>query len=195
LHSALTHLINGNLQGEIAMNRSFKSILASFALAALGILGATSATAQVAQTTCVSGCMPTTPSVPSMGITVQGWTLSGAVGSGETTGIGKLVTGEAVTMTDEKFTLGADTFLTGNANRECTVNCSDSQSRLSIMGTSMVGAATVGYAQNDGSVTGCGTPACAPRAASLSSSGTNAMFKSSLMQHWTGTPAPTAPAH
>lgn len=177
------------------MNRSFKSILASFALAALGILGATSATAQVAQTTCVSGCMPTTPSVPSMGITVQGWTLSGAVGSGETTGIGKLVTGEAVTMTDEKFTLGAETFLTGTAFPErCEVNCADAQSKLSITGYSMVGAATVGYAQNDGSVTGCGTPACAPRTASLSNSGTNAMFKSSLMQHWTGTPAPVAPA-
>jgi hypothetical protein len=124
-----------------------------------------------------------------MGITVQGWVNSGAIGIGETTGIGKKVTGEVVTKTEELFTLGADTFLTGNANPACTVNCSDSQSKLSIKGFSSVGAASVGYAQNDG---GCASNSCAPNTASVSQTGTNAMFNSSLMQMWRGTPAPVA---
>lgn len=177
---------------------NFRSFLknALLSIAAVTVIAFTGvASAQVAQTTTpCTGCLPPAPTVPSMGITVEGWTQSGAVGVAETTGFGKVVTGQVVTMTDEKFTLGAETFLTGNANPDCAVNCADSQSKLSIKGTSMVGAASVGYASNDGSATGCGTTACPPTAASISSTGTNAMFKSSLMQKWTGTPAPaTAP--
>lgn len=170
------------------MNRSLKLFFASIAaFAALAFTGVASAQVTTTSQTPCSGCLPPAPTAPSMGITVEGWTLSGAVGVGETTGFGnKAVTGEVVTVTDEKFTLGAETFLTGNANPNCTVDCSDSQSKLSITGTSMVGAAAVGYAKGEGMPSGN-----SPVAASISSTGTNAMFKSSLMQKWTGTPAPT----
>ena len=171
-------------------NRSLKSILLAFAaVAALAFTGV--ASAQQATSTCVSGCLPPAPVAPAMGITVGGWVQSGAVGVGETTGIGnKAVTGEVVTRTDEKFTLGATTFLTGTAYPDrCSVNCADAQSKLEITGTSLVGAASVGYAKGEGMPTGN-----APVAASMSSTGTNGMFNASLMQRWVGTPAPaTAP--
>lgn len=168
--------------------KSFRALLASVILVA-GLGVAASVSAQ-----CVSGCLPETPSVPDMGLTVQGWTQSGAVGVGETSGLGKVVTGEVMTMTDELFKLSADTFLTGNANPDCGIDCKDSQSKLSITGYSKVGAASVGFASTDGS-TACGTTSCVPKASSISTTGTNAMFKSSLYQQWQGTVMPvTAPA-
>jgi len=155
------------------------------AVAAIAFAG--TATAQTA--TCVSGCQPPPlPIAPPMGLTVQGWVQSGAVGIGQTNGVGQHVTGEVVTVTDELFTLGADTFLTGNANPDCTVNCSDSQSKLSITGFSKVGAASVGYASFDGS--SCATGNCPLGASSVSQTGTNGMFKASLFQNWQGTPMP-----
>jgi hypothetical protein len=130
-----------------------------------------------------------------MGLTVQGWVQSGAIGIGQTQGTGQTVTGEVVTMTDELFTLSANTFLTGNANPNCEVNCSDSGSTLSLTGFSKVGAASVGYAGFEGST--CGTGTCQPSATSVSQTGTNSMFNASLYQTWQGTPmpvvAPTAP--
>lgn len=160
--------------------RSFKNVLATIGtVLAMGF--ATSASAG-----CIQGCEMVTPPVPNMGITVQGWVNSGAVGIGQTTGTGKKVTGEVVTVTDEMFTLGANTFLTGNANPACVGPCQDSGSTLSIIGSSRVGAASVGYAQNDG---GCASNSCAPTS-SVSQTGTNAIFRASLMQTFRATAAP-----
>jgi hypothetical protein len=134
--------------------------------------------------------------MPGMGLTTEGWVNSGGVGVGETNGIGSKITGQVVTRTDELFKLTTDSFLTGNANKDCVANCSDSQSKLGISGFSTVGAASVGYAENSGGcATGtCGTGANGNGTFSQSRTGTNAMFKASLMQKWVGTPAPVAPA-
>jgi hypothetical protein len=166
--------------------KSFKKLFLSFAATVALALGfATSASAGCDYgLECITVNTTTTPPAVAapMGITISGWTQSGAVGVGQTTGSGRIVTGEVVTMTNEKFTLGATTFVTGNANPNCSVACADSQSRLSIEGTSMAGAASVGYASGNGT-----TPV-----SSISQTGTNAAFTSSLMQKWTPTPAPTS---
>lgn len=170
--------------------RSFRSILASIgAVALMAFASVASAQVQTTSQTPCNGCTTPTPTVPSMGITVGGWVQSGAVGIGETTGFGRTVTGDVATMTDEKFTLGAETFLTGNANPECAVDCRDSQSKLSITGFSKVGAVSYGRATGEGMPTGN-----APVAASMSSTGTNSMFGASLNQRWVGTAAPATTA-
>ncbi len=167
---------------------NFRALLAVVVMMA-GLGFATSASAQ-----CVSGCLPETPAAPPMGLTVQGWTQSGAVGVGETTGVGQNVTGQTLTKTEELFKLSADTFLTGNANPACTVDCKASQSKLSITGFSSVTAGAIGTSSFDGS--SCATGTCPLGASSISKTGTNAMFKSSLFQQWQGTVMPvTAPTN
>lgn len=171
------------------MNSFFKKVILSLsAVAAMAFASSASAT-------CVQNCPPTTtpPVMPSMGLTIQGWSSTGAASLGETTGYGKVVTGEVVTTTNEQMQLGAESFLTGNNNPDCNIDCRDSQSKLSIKGISGAGAQTVGYAKNDGTATGCGTNACPPTAASMSQSATKLNFMGSVGQGWTFTPAP-APA-
>lgn len=131
--------------------------------------------------------LPSSPGVTIHGITVGGWVMTGAVGFGETRGTGQLVTGQVVTMTEERFTLDNETLLVRNDNPGCIADCSDTQSRMTAVGSIMASAASNGMSSNSG--TSCGANPCPPTISSMSQTGTNLMFNASLFR----LPAPVAP--
>ena len=117
------------------------------------------------------------PAPQPIGLSVTGWNLSSSIGQGYNQGgDGK---GTVVTFADGFFSLGAESFLTGNSNPNCTADCASTQAKLWITGQQMTGARS----QNQG----IGT-LTAPVA---SIAGTNGMFTASLKTTWVYTAPPT----
>lgn len=149
--------------------------------AALLAVGALSANAQTSTTT-LPGTTTTTgsiaPAPAPIGLSVTGWQLSSSIGQGYNVGGDQTKQG-VITFADGFFSLGADSYLTGNSNPNCTADCASTQAKLWITGQQMTGA----RAFNEG----IGTQT-APIA---SIAGTNGMFSASLKTSWVYTAPPT----
>lgn len=171
---------------SLDMKSFFKTLLGAF----VAVLSMSFAGLAAAQSTCVSGCLPSSPGAPMVGHTVGGWFLSGAVGFGETRGVGQLVTGEVETETDERFDLASETHLSSNTNPDCVSNCLDTRQTQSIIGASMASALARGSAGFNS--LNCGAGGCPTTVSSVSQTGTNVMFQAVLFKLLAPTPMPTA---
>ncbi len=153
--------------------------LSAFA-AAIAVIGATSV-AQ-AQSTALPGVTVSSttiaPAPAPIGLMVTGWNMSSGIGQGYN--IGGDGKGTANTYADGFFSLGAESFLTGNSNPNCTVDCASTQAKLWIIGSQNTGAHSMN--QGVGSQT---NPV-------VSVAGTHGIFNASLQTQWKFTPAPTA---
>jgi hypothetical protein len=115
--------------------------------------------------------MPTPAPLPPIGINVSGWQQSSSIGSGYNTG-GDPAKQNVMTVADGVFRIGADTYLTGNSNPDCKVDCKDTMAKLWITGEQITGARSVNE--------GLGT-ATAPVS---SVAGTNGSFSAGLKVEW-----------
>lgn len=113
-----------------------------------------------------------------LGLTIGGWSQSSGISTGQVTGgDGR---GVVSTVTEGGIKLKAESFVTGNNNPACTVACSDSQTKLSILGELLAG----GRVSNQGVGPGLVT----------STMGTNQMMSGSVNMFFAPTPAPVVQA-
>lgn len=164
------------------LNRASAQLLALLAFVLLAVVGMTPAHAQGVT---LDGLVVKPTPIPSpapIGLTVTGWQQSSGIGQASNSGgDGK---GTTQSIANGVFKIGADTFLTGNSNPNCTADCKDTQAKLWVQGEQMVGA----MASNQG--VGNGTTS--------SVAGTNGYFVSGLRVDWNvpaqpGTNVPTYP--
>lgn len=160
-------------QGAFNLRAILALILTSIMLAA-GWLLPTSAHAQtVLPGVKVSSPTTYTPPAP-IGLSVTGWQQSASIGQGQNAGgDGK---GTVQTVADGFFRIGAESYLTGNANPGCVVDCSNTQAKLWISGEQITGARATNQGVGNAPVS--------------STAGTNGMFNASLQTRWVFTPPP-----
>ncbi len=107
-------------------------------------------------------------------LNVSGWEQTSSIAQGYNTGGDG--NGKVETLADGFFRIGADSYLTGNANAGCTANCSDTQAKLWIIGEQITGARSTNQGVGNGVIS--------------SVAGTNGVFNASLRTSWTFAPAP-----
>lgn len=147
---------------------SIRSFFNAFILAVVAILATTAITSTTASAQVV---------VPApVGLTITGWSQSDGIGTGYNVGGDGL--GTVQTFSDGAWALGAKSFLTSNSNPNCTVDCSQTQSTLSIEGAHMSAARSTN--QGFGTMTNPVT----------SQSKTSSFFSASMQQQWVPTVAP-----
>lgn len=178
------------------MNRSsfFSSFNKTAILAAITLLSAASvAQAQSVATlssgntgTTVGTTTPPLPAPATIGLTTWSSLASSGIGQSATSGTGKLVTGEALSIGDEsfKFTVLANTtaFQPGTP---CEVSCLDGKTQITLSGMQLVGSGAQGRSTNDGSTSGGAT--------SRSTIGSASLFHAGIGLTYVAPPKPTVP--
>jgi hypothetical protein len=186
----MTRSSTSNLNWVPTAKGLFMGIMLMVGVLIFALFGIKPAHAQILSTTSTS--QPVPPPQPPVtnprpiGLTTWSTLASSGIGQSATSGTGKLVTGEALSVGDESFKFTINANATGfQPGTNCEVNCTDGKTQITLTGMQLVGSGAQGRSTNNGSTAGGAT--------SRSTIGSASMFHAGIGMSFVAPPKPTTP--